>query len=128
MVLGALDKSEKFGRDLCEDIEEEVIVHLFNRIQDKLSKPPYSNRINLPKIALDLNIEETDLSKNEKCKLIKEVLNLVKPTLQPMDCKMIGGAAKSGITLTPKMISRANEFRLIHQSITGIYEKEVKII
>jgi hypothetical protein len=45
-----------------------------------------------------------------------------------MDSKMIGGAVKSGVTLTSKTISNTEEFKLIHQSITGIYEKEVKII
>jgi hypothetical protein len=128
MVLGALDKSEKFGRDLCEDIEDDLMIYLFNKIQDKLKKIPYKNRINIPENILEYSVESSKLSKMEKCKLVKEMLNLVKPTLQPMDSKMIGGAVKSGVTLTSKTISNTEEFKLIHQSITGIYEKEVKII
>ena len=128
MVLGALDKSEKFGRDLCEDIEEEVIVHLFNRIQDKLSKPPYSNRINIPGIILDYNIESSDLIKKEKCTLVKEMLNLVKPTLNLVDLSKVNGPSKAGVTFISKKINKLEEVKLIHQSITGIYEKEVKII
>jgi len=52
----------------------------------------------------------------------------VKPTLNLVDLSKVNGPSKAGVTFISKKINKLEEVKLIHQSITGIYEKEVKII
>lgn len=127
-VLGTYDKSKLYNRDLCEDLDREKINILLEKTQGKLQKAPYKNRINIPPVVYDLDVRDNSLTNLEACKLLNEMLNLIKPTLFSADLSLIGGAAMSGVTLTPKNISKNQEFKIIQQSITGIYEKEVKII
>jgi CRISPR-associated endonuclease Csn1 len=42
--------------------------------------------------------------------------------------KEIGGSAKTGVTLISKKVSGYKDFKLINNSITGMYEKEVDLL
>ena len=74
-----------------------------------------------------LSIVET-LTVKEQCALIYEILKLtaIGPTVA--DLRAIGGTQKSGIMLHSKMISKTDEFKLINQSVTGIYENAIDLL
>jgi CRISPR-associated endonuclease Csn1 len=44
------------------------------------------------------------------------------------DLKEIGGSSKTGVTLISKKISGYRECKLINDSVTGLYEKEVDLL
>ena len=47
---------------------------------------------------------------------------------QGANLELIGLAKKAGTTKISKIISNCNEFKLINQSITGLYENEVDLL
>ena len=57
-----------------------------------------------------------------------QLLNLTKIGGTAADLTAIGGAAKSGIMLISKEVSKAKEFVLIQQSTTGLYESSVDLL
>ena len=44
------------------------------------------------------------------------------------DMKAVGGSSQSGVLVINKKISNADEFVLIHQSVTGLYQAEVNLL
>lgn len=68
------------------------------------------------------------LSLDDQISVLMQILNLSIIGVTFADLSRIGGAAKSGVMLTSKKISDNFEFKLINQSITGIYEKEVDLL
>ncbi len=64
----------------------------------------------------------------EQGKVILEVLNLTKIGLTIADLSLLGGGAKTGIMRINKKISEADEFILINQSVTGVYENRIDLL
>ena len=44
------------------------------------------------------------------------------------DLKCIGGSSKTGVTMINKKISDNVEFKLINESVTGLFRKEVNLL
>lgn len=64
----------------------------------------------------------------EQGKIILEILNLTKIGLPFADLSLIGEAKKTGVMLISKKISDAEEFTLVNQSVTGIYENRIDLL
>lgn len=65
---------------------------------------------------------------SNQCNLLLQLLNLTKIGGTVADLSAIGGAAKSGIMLISKEITKAREFLLINQSFTGLYENRIDLL
>ena len=124
-ILSCLEKSKQLSTDYCEDLVRANILAAFNMVQAKLNAPPYTNRINIPEIIKSCCANELTLTNLEICSVIKEILNLVKATNLSSDLTLLGGAKKAGISLLLKTIDQSKAYKIINQSPTGIYEKEV---
>lgn len=72
--------------------------------------------------------EFMQLSVQEQGNVILEILKLTQIGLTAADLSSIGGAAKSGVMLISKNISKAQECILINQSVTGVYENRIDLL
>ena len=69
-----------------------------------------------------------ELSISEQIYVLLQILQLSQLINQGADLCMIGGAKKTGVTLTNKIVSDCREFKLINQSMTGLYENEIDLL
>lgn len=126
-----IQKVDKYNetKSLPKEITQEKNVELYYLLVEKHKNGIFSKRLN----PVGKKLEEGDqafgqLSLTEQCYLINEILRLTVIGAPYADLKLIGGAAKSGIPLFSKVVSKAEEFKMINQSITGIYEKEIDLL
>ena len=61
-------------------------------------------------------------------KVLMQILQLTQCANLGADLSLIGGAKKSGVMLISKEITKCQEFKLIHQSPTGIFENEIDLL
>lgn len=123
-----IDKYVETGR-MPEGISKEKNLELYKMLSEKHEHGVFSKRQNPvgERLKAGLSIVET-LTVKEQCALIYEILKLtaIGPTVA--DLRAIGGTQKSGIMLHSKMISKTDEFKLINQSVTGIYENAIDLL
>lgn len=68
------------------------------------------------------------LSLYEQVNTLKQVMQLSAIGTVGSDLKLIGGSAKTGTIKISKTISKADEFVLIEQSVTGLLHKEIDLL
>jgi len=68
------------------------------------------------------------LSCEEQGKVLIEMLNLTKIGEKFANLSLIGDVAKTGVMRIGKKISDAEEFVLINQSVTGVYENRIDLL
>lgn len=71
--------------------------------------------------------EFDELSKKEKVFTLIEILNLLRTLGQGSDLSKIGGGTRAGECKRTKNIINVDAFSIILQSVTGLFEQEVKI-
>lgn len=64
----------------------------------------------------------------EQCKILIEILKLTAIGTNSANLKAMGEAEHAGVMLIPKKIDSATECYLIHQSVTGVYEKYINLL
>ena len=69
-----------------------------------------------------------ELSMEEQCKVLSEVLELSIIGDTVADLKLIGGTANIGKIRTTNNISGCSEIKLINQSVTGLYENSIDLL
>lgn len=57
-----------------------------------------------------------------------KVFNLSRIGGETTDLTLIGGTVTDGTMKVNKTISNFKEFKIIHQSVTGLYEKQVDLL
>lgn len=104
-------------------------VVLYNILMKKLQGKPYSNnRWNIYKSMEDSEGAFQTLSMKEQCYIINQIIAWINSSIQTVDLQLIGGNKNAGQMLVNKKIMDNNEFVLIHQSVTGIYESETDLL
>lgn len=68
------------------------------------------------------------LSLSEQLSVLTQILQLSQLTNQGADLTAIGGVKKTGVATLNKVISDKLEFKLINQSVTGLYENEIDLL
>lgn len=71
------------------------------------------------------------LSLYEQCVVVNELLNILHCNVRTGDLGLIKEASKSGSTTISNKIperSKVNSFKIIHQSVTGLFESEVDLL
>lgn len=64
----------------------------------------------------------------EQMQVLSQIIQTTKIGSASGNLKMIGGATRSGVMVVSKKISGCDEFKLIHQSVTGVYEKTIDLL
>lgn len=70
----------------------------------------------------------SSLDLREQTEVLYQILNLTKIGVTGADLSKIGGAGKSGVMSISKNISECEEFLMIGQSVTGVYEHSIDLL
>ena len=122
-------KKENKDGELWENITKENNIELYNKLVEKMNSEIFtkkkSNKYN------ELNSEEirnnfNSISIEEQVKVLLEILNLLTNKKLTFDLKNIKLGAARGQQLFD--LTKLNQFSIMEQSVTGLYEKEITII
>ena len=102
---------------------------LFDALVEKMKKPPFSIlRGNLGREIEEGRKRLLELSLEEQCRVLMNILKLLKCVSSRVDLSLIGGKANVGIKMiSPSIGQDTRKIRLVHQSITGFYEQSVDL-
>lgn len=117
-------KAKQIGESIYDNEDKVLLKECLEKIIKKLNKKPYSNRINLPKLK-DINFNEFNTS--QLYDLMTNLLILTKKTEDCSNLLVINLAKSSGKTLMAKNLDKYSKVYLVYKSITGIYEKRIRI-
>ena len=110
--------------------EKNLILYdlLIEKTELNLYKTKYPKLSNTLKDGRD---KFNELSIYEQCIILMEILNIFHSNVRAGDLKLIGGASKSGVLTIGNKIEKTKtitSFKLINQSITGLFEQEVELL
>lgn len=111
-------------------VEQNIVT--YNAVKDKLNSGVFN--VKFSKLGSTLSENEEvfkKLSIFEQCNVIMELLNILHANVRTGDLTLIGEAKKSGVVTIGNKIaksSKVSSFKIIHQSITGLFEKETELI
>ncbi len=126
-----IKKLEKFGETavLDNEISEQQNCELYEQLTEKHSKGIFAKRPNAMGTKLQSQKELfKKLKLSDQCKALNKVLELTRIGIINVDLQVLKESAHCGVMLTAKRISDANEFLLINQSITGVYENTIDLL
>ncbi len=114
---------------MSKTINKEDNYQLYCLLVDKHRNGIFKNRQN--SIGDKINTSKDvfiELSVEEQCDVIEEILKLSNLGLTSADLRLIGGSKTSGTMKINKKIQKMTECKLINQSITGFYENEIDLL
>lgn len=114
------DKDEIFDTDLNK---------LYDTFVNKLETSVYARRLKLQGDTLQKKRDcFIELSPEDKCIVLSEILHLFQCQSAAANLKKIGGPASAGILVLNTNISNNKSISIINQSITGVYEQEIDLL
>ena len=122
-------KKENKDGELWKNITKENNLELYNKLVEKMNSEIFTkkktnkyNELNSGEIRNNFN----SISAEEQVKVLLEILNLLTNKKSTFDLKNIKVGAARGQQLFD--LTKLNQFSIIEQSVTGFYEKEIKVI
>lgn len=123
-----IDKYIETG-NLSETITEEKNIQLYEIMVNKHLSEIFAKRQNPVGDSLRQGLEKMKrLSIQDQTKLLGEVFKLTSIGATSADLRLIGGTAGCGSMRFSKKVTNANQFVLINQSVTGIYERSIDLL
>lgn len=121
---------KKLEKEMEDDaITREKNCELYSILCEKHTKGIYAKRQNPIGEKLEKGRERFyTLDLSEQKKLLLKVFNLSRIGGETTDLTLIGGTVTDGTMKVNKTISNFKEFKIIHQSVTGLYEKQVDLL
>ena len=110
------EENKKIYRSIIEKIGNTIFRVKFNDLRGKLENK---------QAAFD------GLPLNDQCKILLEILKILHANVVTGDLKLIGEAGNAGVTTISSNITGIGgitSVKLIDQSITGLYEKEIELL
>lgn len=115
--------------ELNEYIIKEDNLKLYDALTDKHLNQIYKKRPNpVGEKLVQWREKFIKLSLSEQLSVLTQILQLSQLTNQGADLTAIGGVKKTGVATLNKVISDKLEFKLINQSVTGLYENEIDLL
>ncbi|MGN0383630.1 MAG: type II CRISPR RNA-guided endonuclease Cas9 [Eubacterium sp.] len=130
-IIKAIEKAnyEEADKNGNVIITKEKNNQLFKTLALKLNRKPYNNnRWNIYKIIEGKEDVFEALYVEKQCFVINQIINWINSTTQNVNLKNLKGSEHAGTLALNKKISECNEFILIHQSITGMYERRIDLL
>lgn len=120
---------KELEKEKSAKITKELNNELYAALCEKHSKKCFRKRPNpmYEAIKKGSSVFEEKLDIAEQKKVLTEILKLTAIGLVNADLKLIGGSSQSGTMMISNNVSNATEFKLIHQSVTGLYEKVIDL-
>ena len=114
---------------IAKEITWERNMELYDILTEKMKEGIYRNRQNpVGEKLQNRRGSFAELKEKKQCKVLLEVLKLTAFGLTEADLTQIQESSKTGIMRISKNISDAEEFKLIHQSPAGLYEREIDLL
>ena len=130
-----LERCKKAGQELPVTVFDRLTAEenqqLYAMLLEKLENPLYRIKLETAARTVRENTERFGtLSVPDQCKILLQLLNLFSNNAASADLKLLNGKAGIGILLTSKNLDNyaGHSFKLIHQSITGFFEREVDLL
>ncbi len=109
-------------------LTEENLLDLYTVFTEKLTNTVYAKKLASPGQDLVKGAERFGaLSLEEKCAALAEILHLFQCNAATADLTAIGGAGQAGALGLNATLSVNTEVFLVQQSITGFFEKEIRL-
>lgn len=129
-ISGAYEKKlseEQLGEN--KEISKKENVELYSVLRDKHLTTIYKKRPNAVGEKLNEWQEKFEgLSITKQIYVLLQILQLSQLTNVGADLTDIDGVKKTGVSTLNKKISEKAEFKLINQSVTGLYENEIDLL
>ena len=128
-----LDRNKKarkeFDVDERDKITKDQNLQVYHIFIDKLSQKPYSllSVGGQAKLLIEQEQIFINLSLEEQCKVLFEIMKLMQCNATLSDLKKIGGVGQAGVLLRNKFLSPDEKVLLITQSPTGYYRNTVNL-
>ena len=123
------EKNDDLERAKILDINSINNLELFDYLREKIANSIYSSiLISVFKVIAKNRVKFGKLSVLEQCKVLKQIIFAFRCNLVPSDLRDINGSEKTGMLKMSRLISKHKKFMLIHQSVTGLFEKEVDLL
>lgn len=120
----SLSKFDEIDREKNSVLTKEKNIELYDKIQDKIENTIYNKRLSsIEGILKEGKAKFVELDVEKQCKILNSALNNITNTMK-VDLREIGGSVNSGTCRCSKNITNYKEFKLIQQSITGLYSCE----
>ncbi len=114
---------------LIEKIEIIDLEYVYDEINKKMNLGPYKIRLkNFQILVEEFQENIKQLSNKDLIDLLWELIKLLKSTRESSNLKIIGGFYSSGINILGRNLSNKKSVKLIHQSITGLYEQKEDLL
>lgn len=124
-----IDNYEEIDKDSNAIITEEKNVALFDVLCVKLNSEPYiNNRWNICKTLEGKEEIFKNLDIKKQCYVIGQIISWINSAMQNVNLKDVCGSEHAGTQTLNKKISESKECILIHQSVTGMYERKIDLL
>lgn len=112
-----------------KDISKEKNILVYDELIKKHTESIYKNRPNPIGNTLIKGKEIfNNLTINKQIYVLLQILQISQLVNNGVDLSDIGGSKHSGVSLLNKKIDGLIELKLINQSVTGIYQKEIDLL
>ncbi len=115
-----------------DGITVEENIELYDAVSDKLNNTVLNVKFEtIANIMSNGKSQFDNLPIKKQCEVIMQILAIVHCNVRTGDLTSIGGASKSGLVTTSAKIAPSKtiqSYKIVHQSITGLYEKEIELI
>lgn len=112
-----------------DGVSKEENLRLYDLFIAKLKIPAYAEILASMCKHMENNRDKYEtMSLLEQCKLIVEILKAFRCNAQRPSFKELCGVGEVGVVQKSSTISSCNTVRLIHQSVTGLFETEVDLL
>lgn len=114
-----------------DGLDQEKNARLYQLLLEKLENPKYHVKFATPAATLrECQDKFSTLETADQCKILMQILNLFANNASSADLKLLNGKAGIGILLTSKNLDNytGHQLKLVHQSVTGFYEREVDLL
>ena len=130
-IIKAIEKAnyEEMDKNGNVIITKEKNSSFFKTLALKLNRKPYkNNKWNIYKIIEGKEDVFEALDIEKQCFVINQIIYWINSATQNVNLKNLGGSEHAGTQVLNKKVSECNEFILIHQSVTGMYEKRIDLL
>ncbi len=101
---------------------------MYDTFLDKIQHTIYHVRLSAQEKTLSEKRNDfLELSIENQCVLLSEILHIFQCQSDCADLKLIGGPGNAGVLVMNSNITKCNQISIINQSPTGIYEQEIDL-
>lgn len=124
------DRKENKNAVLSEksQLSSDKLEQLYDELLNKLMNSIYAKRLATQAKFLDIGKPDfIELSTEDKCILLAEILHLFQCNSQASDLSLLNGPKRAGILKMNNDITKLEKINVYNQSITGFYEQVIDL-